>query len=48
MVSNMYQQLLPCDSSVGGHDKDRGHVWLQGSIQEGETFNIKHVHLINK
>ena len=39
---------LLCDTSVGGDDEDRGHVWLEGSIKEGKTLNVQHVYLINK
>ncbi|RUS91304.1 hypothetical protein EGW08_000918, partial [Elysia chlorotica] len=34
----------PCDSPVGGHDKDRSHVGFQRSVQEGEALDVQHVH----
>lgn len=38
----------PRDAAVGGHDKDRRHVTLQGPIEEGEALNVQHVNLIDE
>jgi len=43
----MWRQL-PGDAPVGGHDENGGHVALQGAVEEGETLNVQHVHLIHK
>lgn len=38
----------PGNASIGGHDEDRGHVTLQGPVEEGETLNIQHVDLVDE
>ncbi len=39
---------LLCDASVGSHDEDGGHVTLQRTVEEGKTFNVQHVDLVNE
>ena len=36
------------DTSVSGHDDNRGLVTFESSIKEGEALDIKHVDLINE
>lgn len=36
------------DSSVGGEHDDGSKCGLQGSVQEGKAFDVKHVHLIHE
>lgn len=36
------------DATVGGNDKDWGHLILKGTVQKGEALNVKHMHLINE
>lgn len=36
------------DASVRGQNNNRSKSGLQCSVQEGETFNIKHMDLVNE
>lgn len=35
-------------TSVRGHDDDGGEVVLEGAVDEGETFNVEHMHLVDE
>lgn len=38
----------PRHTTIAGHDNDRSEIPFQRAIQERETFNVKHMHLINE
>ena len=36
------------DAPVGGQDDNGGEGGLEGPVEEGETFNVEHVHLVDE